>query len=726
MPVMIIGIIALNQMIASMETEITNRNTILVQSVAREVENFLSEHLVLLKQIEDLYDKSLISTNKFNAYLDSVLGNYKFFNMIQLLDETGKVLHLSPYNEDLAGIDMSGQLFFRVVQKQQKTFWSHTFISPETGQPTLTVSVPLQNRGVLVGYLNLEILNSIIKKYNFGSKGYVSVSDRDGIMIAHPIRAIVSQRMNGRHLEPVQRGMNGEEGTFRYTFQGEDKLESISIVPGTRWIIGMSQPVKEAFSSINKVSKIVAGATLLTLIFVIIISFLILKKALKPLFLLAENSKKIANGDYHVVLHHSHYREVDELASNFEEMTESIRNRENELKNLKNFLSNIINSMPSVIVGLDSKGMVTHWNHEAEKLSNCNSEQAIGKSLQIVFPDLDRYAEKINESIKSGVVEKIERFAHQSMGKIIYSDIVIYPLIENGVVGAVLRIDDVTTRVKLEEMMVHTEKMMSVGGLASGMAHEINNPLSIILQSIQNVERFVSAELPRNHEVAQEFGVTIEVIHAFLEKQNVLKLLGGIREACKRAADIVLDMLQFSHRTSSNKEFVDLRELINKTVAFVAKDHNQYKKYDFRKIKITEKIEEDLPQIWCNVTEIQQLLLNLLFNHAQALYTKSAGEASPEIFIQLQRDKDDFIQIETKDNGIGMDEETRKRIFEPFFTTKNVGVGTGLGLSISYFIITTNHLGTIRVESTKGKGTRFIIRLPIKEKKTLPGKTKIG
>ena len=121
--------------------------------------------------------------------------------------------------------------------------------------------------------------------------------------------------------------------------------------------------------------------------------------------------------------------------------------------------------------------------------------------------------------------------------------------------------------------------------------------------------------------------------------------------------------------------------------------------------------QDDLSSVFCNVTEIQQVILNLLKNAAHALYEKKSVDFIAQITVRTVNEGS-FVRIEIEDNGPGIPDEIRNRVFEPFFTTKEVGVGTGLGLSVSFFIVTKNHGGTIEFESSVGVGTRFIIRLP--------------
>jgi signal transduction histidine kinase len=155
-----------------------------------------------------------------------------------------------------------------------------------------------------------------------------------------------------------------------------------------------------------------------------------------------------------------------------------------------------------------------------------------------------------------------------------------------------------------------------------------------------------------------------------------------------------------------------MHALMDKTVELAANDYDLKKKYDFRHIELVRDYAPDLPGIHCTPTEIEQVLLNLLKNSAQAMAGRPKDSTEPPRITLRTRLQHDKVCIQVLDNGPGMDEETRKRVFEPFFTTKSVGEGTGLGLSVSYFIITTNHGGSFTVDSEPGKGACFTILLP--------------
>ncbi len=384
---------------------------------------------------------------------------------------------------------------------------------------------------------------------------------------------------------------------------------------------------------------------------------------------------------------------------------------EEETRRLRNYLSNIINSMPSVLVGVDVNGCVTQWNSAAEKTTGIEMTQARGQPLDRVLPMMHRQLDQLRQAMRTRTVLTWAKVPRIVDGELRYEDVTVYPLISNDLEGAVIRVDDVTERVRIEEMMVQSEKMLSVGGLAAGMAHEINNPLGVILQACQNILRRCSLDLPANKRVAEECGGNLSVLWQYLHQRDIFTFLEDIRESGQRAAEIVRNMLSFSRKAEGTGTAVDLADLLERTVALAASDYDLKKHYDFRQIEIVREYQPGTPRIICQAGKIQQVFLNILRNGAQAMRTgEGTGRASR--FMLRVRPDDAMVRVEIEDNGPGMDEATRKRVFEPFYTTKPPGSGTGLGLSVSYFIITKNHGGMLTVESSPGVGTRFIIRLP--------------
>ncbi|WP_062268105.1 HAMP domain-containing sensor histidine kinase [Endozoicomonas arenosclerae] len=385
---------------------------------------------------------------------------------------------------------------------------------------------------------------------------------------------------------------------------------------------------------------------------------------------------------------------------------------EKKLTRFQNYLNNIIDSMPSALVAVDNHLKVNQCNTEAARLARLPFSQIIGQPLEHVLPFLYQCQSQIQKTLAEQTAQRVEKLPIKLDDSESYLDLVIYPLSGDDTPGAVIRIDNITQRLRLEEMMVQTEKMMSVGGLAAGMAHEINNPLGAIIQNTQNIRRRLSPSLPANQAAADEENISLEAINHYLQERGITRFLENIQDAGVRASKIVSNMLLFSRGGERALTPTPLTDLIERTIEIAASDFNLQKGLDFMHIRVHKELDPTLQDVPCIASEIQQVLLNLLKNAAFAINHRKDKTEVGRITLSTVKE-DDRVIITVGDNGCGMDSQVRKRIFEPFYTTKDVGKGTGLGLSVSYFIITTHHKGTMSVFSVPGKGTEFTISLPL-------------
>lgn len=384
-----------------------------------------------------------------------------------------------------------------------------------------------------------------------------------------------------------------------------------------------------------------------------------------------------------------------------------------QMRNLRRLLQDIIDHMPSIIVGVDSRKRVTHWNSEALHLTGHRPENILGRPVEEALPFMTEHIAKLELALTGDSPSRSFRISGAEADLAGLWEVTVYPLLppeEESEHGAVIRMDNVTERARLEEMMIQTEKMMSVGGLAAGMAHEIRNPLAGIMHNAQNILRRLTISGPKDREAVQEFDIPPEHLAEFLEQRDIFRMLSAIQDSGLRASDIVDNMLAFSRKSDAVYEHHDFTELVDQTVDLAAKDYDLRSRYDFRGIEIIRDYASNLPPVPCERGMIQQVILNILKNGAHAM-RENPSNRSPRFTIVLDREED-MLRMDIRDNGPGIPEETKRRIFEPFFTTKEVGEGTGLGLSVSYFIITENHGGRLTVESTPGSGCVFSVFLP--------------
>lgn len=382
-----------------------------------------------------------------------------------------------------------------------------------------------------------------------------------------------------------------------------------------------------------------------------------------------------------------------------------------KLTGFQNYLNSIIDSMPSVLIALDEQLHVTQWNQQASALSGTPLVDALNQPVFIAFEPLRPFLSQIRRTCEHHEVQKIERVTWAFHEEPRQYALTLYPLMGGAGRGVVIRIDDITERINMEELMVQSEKMLSVGSLAAGMAHEINNPLGAILHNAQNIRRRLSSDLERNREAAEEIGLRLEAVNQYLQRREVPQLLDGIQQAGSRAARIVSHMLSFSRLSNRQLAECQLSELIDQALEIAGNDFALTDSFDFRAIEIQRDFDPQVSRVPCIGNELEQVLLNLLKNAAQAIH-QGPHRSHGQIILRTRLNPP-WAEIQVEDNGGGIPEHIRKRIFEPFFTTKEVGQGTGLGLSVSYFIITNNHKGQMEVQCRPGQGTTFTLRLPL-------------
>ncbi|MEM0994871.1 MAG: tetratricopeptide repeat protein [Bacteroidota bacterium] len=262
-----------------------------------------------------------------------------------------------------------------------------------------------------------------------------------------------------------------------------------------------------------------------------------------------------------------------------------------------------------------------------------------------------------------------------------------------------------------QAQLIQNEKMASIGQLTAGVAHEINNPISFIntnilalkmdyleIKSLLNQLNQLKIETSTKEDWAAILKMSKRLDTAYLSAE-IDQLINAIERGVKRTRNIVKSLSIFSRKTTEKFELADINEGIRSTLMLA-------------KTNIPKKIEirtdlADLPAIECQIGPINQVFMNIINNAAQAI--EEAGEIEIKSWQAA-----DYIKVSIRDSGKGMDSNTKSQIFDPFFTTKDIGKGTGLGLSISYGII-EKHKGTIEVESEEGKGSLFLINLPVEQ-----------
>jgi two-component system NtrC family sensor kinase len=361
----------------------------------------------------------------------------------------------------------------------------------------------------------------------------------------------------------------------------------------------------------------------------------------------------------------------------------SIHEKAEELQRLKDYSENIVESISVgvLVLGLDQR--IESWNTQMESLMGITRSEALGTKLTHHFPETLVEAIQKRKSENSGSrsdVIKLYKVPLKLKFKSIVADIMVTPLYgkSGSVTGQLIIVDDKTERVKLEDQLVESEKLTSIGLLAAGVAHEVNTPLAVISSYSQMLNKQLSKDDPK------------------------CKILDKIIKQSFRASEIVNSLLNFSRTSGTEFRMLELHGVISDTLSLL--------EHQFKTAKVTVKKEFSSvsPGVLGNPGKLQQVFLNLFIN------AKDAMPQGGELLIKTSS-YDSVFRVEVSDSGVGIPEENLKKIYDPFFTTKELGRGTGLGLSVSYGII-QEHSGKISMDSKLGQGTRFVLELPASRK----------
>jgi PAS domain S-box-containing protein len=391
-----------------------------------------------------------------------------------------------------------------------------------------------------------------------------------------------------------------------------------------------------------------------------------------------------------------------------------LKEAQEALRRSKEMFSRLFQLSPDIItLARKEDGILLEVNETFSRTTGYSRKEALGKStLELrIFASPERRTDFVQALLKDGQVDNFEFDMRHRDGHILQCSTSARLMTVDDVPCILAITRDITHVRAMQESMIQSEKMLSLGGIAAGIAHEINNPLGIVLQAAQTITLRTRADFPKNIETAAKIGVDLGQVDRYLKERKIDVFIRDIQGAAVRAAEIIRHMLDFSRRSESRRSVCDIRPILENSLRLASSDYDLKKNYDFKAIRIVKDLDENLPHLHCTETEIEQVLLNLLRNAAQAMAVAEPPIPDPCIRIRV-RALGTGLRIDIADNGPGIPPENRKRIFEPFFTTKNAGAGTGLGLSVSYFIITKGHGGAMYVTAPAEGGTMFSIELP--------------
>ena len=565
-----------------------------------------------------------------------------------------------------------------------------TLIKDRDGRTTiiacfyLPVVLPRNGQGVLFSVVDIpRLVKNVTEKIRSGKTGYAWVVDKTGMFLYHPEGDFIGKNAftARQEREPYisfaaineimkDKMLKGQEGIGTYESGWHRGIEGhitklIAYTPVRSailgqedvWSVAVAAPTTEVAEAVHGVymRNIAAEGAIIAAMFIFGILIVLYQ------FSLSEALKQ-------------------------------------QVSEKEKYILSILGNSLDAIVFINTENRIKVWNRGAEKIFGYTAEEMLGNTFhRIIPPDID--ADKELNSIADEVMDRgyIRHYLAKRItkdGKRITIDLS-RTLIrdEDGeVIGSTAIIKDVSEKMEFESRIYNTEKLASIGNLAAGVAHEINNPLAVIL----GFADLLKEKFDKN---SQEYGdlVTIE-------------------ENANNAKKIVENLLGFARVTEGMADIFDVADSID-TVTTIVKNT-----LITSKVELVTEIPENLPNICGDSREFQQVIFNLI-NNAMAAMENGGGALTISCY-----EKNNWVYINVKDTGTGIPERIKRRIFDPFFTTKEVGKGTGLGLSLCYGIV-NKHGGRLTFKSVstedfpnRPSGSTFIVSFPAAEQSGFQGR----
>lgn len=382
-----------------------------------------------------------------------------------------------------------------------------------------------------------------------------------------------------------------------------------------------------------------------------------------------------------------------------------------------------------VILG-DRQGRIIFINEKICQMLNHRREELLGRDVLELAADQGNM-EIMQEQRRRrhlGLTDSYEVVLAKRGGERVYALFSSRPIINaQGIYDGFLAVvTDFSARKMLEDQLLQSQKLEAIGQLAAGIAHEINTPIQYVSDNMRFIQDSLASftqlfnqylRLRKATKTAQLFQehnqeierIAIEIDFDYL-RQEVPIAINHIDEGLRRVSEIVRSMKEFTHPGPKHKTPTDINRLIENTI-LVARNEWKYV------ADVTMDLSPNMPLVPCIPGDLQQVILNILVNAAQAIGDNLVNIQEEKGSITVAtRNRGHWVEIAITDTGGGIAEEVKRRVFDPFFTTKPVGKGTGQGLAIAYAAVVERHQGEISFDSEVGRGTTFVVRLPIAER----------
>ena len=674
------------------------------ESTANQITLHINSRVALLQSMADTPSLRANDWKTARHELERLQVRYTDLSRLTLVDTEGNPqVQVSMTGEVLPFLSCPSPDFDCFLDVMNGDVYLGDFLFLTGSGQHLLVSVPIFNdsRQEVIGVLEAQLsLSNLLDDHVVSpieKNSYVYLVDAQGQIIAHPDFSLVLAQTNAQSIPEVNDFLSGMseseelEMSGYENFSGEFVLGIHATVPVLGWGIIAEQPESEVFSLITsqiQISGIILG---LNILISILLAMGLANLVANPIGELTRAAQHIAAGDRKSrVPIGNRENEVGKLALAFNQMAENVQEAEDKLQKSEIKFKTLVTNNEEIVFMIAEDGTFLLSEGKGLAALGLKPGEVVGESVLELYQD---YPDMLDEMRK---VFKGETIACEvNIGGIYFRNWYTPHKNHIGEIIGLLGLSvNITERVQAEEekrqMEAHLrqqQKLESIGTLASGIAHEINNPIT----GVMNYAQLIGQRLEPEQEQLREYA-------------------GEIRHETERVAEIVRNLLAFAREEKKTHNPARMADILNDTLSLI----RTIIKRD--QITLEVNLPDDLPTIKCRSQQIQQVLMNLLTNARDALnqrYPKYDADKIVTVTVYpFEEDGRKWLRTTVEDHGVGIPAEIRERIFDPFYTSKDRALSTGLGLSISLGIIQDHH-GKLTFESEEGKGTRFFLDLPV-------------
>ena len=723
LPALAFGIITLNLLHKHLQADVYERNRILSRDIAAATDQFLVEVERDLATVARVVEaKTILRPEVIDAFLEQMVVKSERFESLYRLDRDYRIVNLGldpsirKHLEDYRHLDFSQHDLLRQQRVIDRPLWSDTFISVVTGQPSVTLALPLAD-GILLGNINLQSLNHQLASFTMGEGDNCAIIDHVGTLVAFSNPQLAARRSNFKFHLSVERALQGTADTLVEHHDNLPMLESTAIVARTGWISWVGVDLGAKMIPVDNIRNLLLGIMVLAVLFGGGFALVDARRLLTPLSALSVRAGQIGAGRYNLGFAASGFDEIDRVAASLQLMAQEIRNREQSLISSEQRFRNLVNSIDGVVWEMDlATGRYLFVSDRSLSLLGHPPAQWLDNPdfwSRFVHPADLEYLKRLGIQERRDLVRNAGHdleYRFISAGGV---EVWVRDLISlagehdkpSRLLGVMISIMDrkraeaelARYRAHLEELvtqrtrelqaaqneLVQKERLAILGQLTATVSHEIRNPLGTVSNALYLMRETLGSDCLRRIE----------------------RPLALAERSIQRCDGIISELFDFTRQRELERVPVRIDPWLAGVLDEMVWPANVRCHWHLA----------SAATVLADPERLRQALVNVVANALQAMDEKGAGEQRLEI---RTRHRANRCEIEVSDSGCGIPEQIRERIFEPLFSTKSFGVGLGVPIIRN---IMTDHGGGVVYQSKMGEGTTVTLWLPLEAPGKAPG-----